>query len=126
MTRLVNPGPSGVVPTGKRIIHDVDRIDYAMYEIFKAKGKVVPSREAYGLLTRKINGNFSSLRMFVWLYQVLKLILILKRQNKIFHFNCFISMASSCKIVHIAKWPSDSFWSRFCNEVQSRDQTWSF
>ena len=43
MTRLVDPGPSGVVPTGKRIIQDVDRIDYAMHEIFKANGKVVPS-----------------------------------------------------------------------------------
>ena len=47
MTRLVNPGKSGVVPTGKRIIQDVDQIDYAMHEIFKAMGKVVP-----GLATR--------------------------------------------------------------------------
>ena len=47
MTRLVDPGPSGVVPTGKRIIQDVDQIDYAMHEIFKAMGKVVP-----GLATR--------------------------------------------------------------------------
>ena len=42
MTRLVNPGQSGVVPTGKRIIQDVDQIDYAMHEIFKANEKVVP------------------------------------------------------------------------------------
>ena len=47
MMRLVDPAPSGVVPTGKRIIQDVDRIDYSMHEIFKAMGKVVP-----GLATR--------------------------------------------------------------------------
>ena len=42
MTRLVNPGQSGVISTEKRIIQDVDKIDYAMHEIFKAMGKVVP------------------------------------------------------------------------------------
>ena len=40
--RLLAPNESGVVPTSTRIIQDVDRIEYSLKEIMKAKGHVVP------------------------------------------------------------------------------------
>ena len=40
--RLVTPDESGVVPTSCRIIQDIDRVDYSLHEIMKAKGAVVP------------------------------------------------------------------------------------
>ena len=40
--RLTNPDETGVVPTSTRIIQDVDRLDFSLKEIMKAKGTVVP------------------------------------------------------------------------------------
>ena len=40
--RLLAPDESGVVHTSTRIIQDVDRIEYSLKELMKAKGHVVP------------------------------------------------------------------------------------
>ena len=40
--RLTKPDETGVVPTSKRIMEDIDRLDYAMKEIMNAKGAIVP------------------------------------------------------------------------------------
>ena len=39
--RLTNPDTTGVVPTSKRIMEDVDCINYALKEIMRAKGAIV-------------------------------------------------------------------------------------